>query len=199
MEQTMTENVTNQLSKHWQKFLLKFEEINNLDPSEWKEVHLLSFFCKRYEQAYSQKYSLSFKTTAPSRCPEINVIKRVQAMLNTTNTAIVKEYIFWVFDVKIVPSKTKIRSINYLLTNGYGNEFNQFWINKNKVDKTTELPDEYKQIALKLGVQVSTYGDLAFAKMALESYDNDSTEPYKKLFHTLKVIGFNEDVLERMK
>lgn len=195
----MTDQVNSQLSKHWQKFLHKFSDIDTLDPSEWKEVHLLSFFCKRYEQAYSQKYSLSFKTTAPSRCPEINVIKRVQAMLNTTNTATVKEYISWVFESKILPSKTKIRSINYLLTNGYGNEFNHFWENKNKVDKTTELPDEYKQIATKLGVQVSTYGDLAFAKMALESYDNDSVDAYKKLFHTLKVIGFNENILEKMK
>ena len=198
----MTNQVNNnsQLSKHWQKFLMKFNEIESLDSSDWKEVHLLSFFCECFEQAYSQKYSLSFKTTAPSRCPEINVIKRVTATLNTTDSSLVKEYISWVFDKKITPSKVRIRSINYLLTAGYGNEFIQYVNDKNKVEKSTPLPPEYKQVADTLDIPVYTYGDLAFAKMALEADpDSESRAPYKILFNSLNVLGFNLSILERLK
>lgn len=196
----MANQSVNQLSKHWQKFLLKFNETSSLDPSEWKEVHLLSYFCEMFEKSFSQKYSLSFKTTAPTKCPEINVIKRVAATLNTTDSSLIKEYILWVFEKKIIPAKTRIRSINYLLTAGYGNEFFQYWEDKNKVVKSTPLPAEYQQVADTLNVPVFTYGDLAFAQMALESSpDDESRAPYKTLFHTLNVLGFQLSVLERLK
>ena len=39
-------------SKPWQKFFKKFEEIESLKVSEWKEVHILAHICKRFKQLH---------------------------------------------------------------------------------------------------------------------------------------------------
>ena len=72
--------------------------------------------------------------------------------------------------------------------------------NPTKVEKSTPLPPEYKQVADTLDIPVYTYGDLAFAKMALEADpDSESRAPYKILFNSLNVLGFNLSILERLK
>ena len=126
----MAENVdvSKLLTKPWQKFLAKFAEIDSLSVKDWKEPHLLGYFCKRYEEHYQCKFALSFRG-APSRCNEIYMIKKTMAMLDTTDAAVVRSYFDWLFDQKIIPSKIKIRSIGFLTTPGFGNEFNIF---KNK-------------------------------------------------------------------
>lgn len=194
----MAEQVTELLSKPWQKFLAKFEEINNLPVEQWKEAHLLGYFCKRYETLYEQKYALSFKG-APSRCTEIYMIKRTMAMLDTTDPEVVKHYIDWIFDQKIIPNKMRIRTIGFLTTPGFGNVYNQYRSKKEKITKSTELPQQYKAIVDELNVDASTYGDLAFIRMALEKSSNTSSmEPYLVLFNRLKELNFKPETLDSL-
>lgn len=202
----MSEKITDTvqlLSKPWQKFLAKFKDIEALPTSEWKEVHLLGYFCQRYERCYQQKFALSFRG-APSKCNEIYMIKKTMVMLNTLSSDVVKLYIDWVFDGKIIPGKIKIRSIGFLTTPGFGNEFNQYRAKKEKIVKSTELPIKYQEIIDGLGLPVYTYGDLAFVLMALDQSSTDQiTEShhlmsYKNLFKYLIAVGFEPATLNNL-
>ncbi|HLG27922.1 MAG TPA: hypothetical protein VI423_09075, partial [Paenisporosarcina sp.] len=197
-DKAVKDDLTQLLTKPWQKFLAKFKEIETIPNSEWKEVHLLSYFCKRYEDQYGKKFALSLRG-APSKCSEIYMMKRIIVMLNTTNMRTLRAYIDWIFDVKIIPNELKIRSIGFLTTSSFGNEFNIYREQRAKIIKTTELPAEYKQVADTLSLQVSTYGDLAFIKMALDQSPNsESRTPYKVLFHNLMALGFEPSVLNNL-
>lgn len=191
-------DTTQLLSKPWQKFLAKFDEIETLKNSQWKEVHLLAYFCKKYEEHYRMKFALSFRG-APSKCNEIYMIKKIMYMLDSTNMRTIRAYIDWVFNEKIIPGRLKIRTIGFLTTPGFGNEFNMYQTVQTKIVKTTELPFEYKQIATSLDLEVSTYGDLAFVKMALDAApESESRAPYKILFTNLMAIGFEPSVLNNL-
>lgn len=192
------DKVAELLSKPWQKFLAKFDEINTLTIDKWKEPHLLGYFCQRYQKCYEQKFALSFRG-APSKCNEIYMMKKTMAMLDTTNIETVRDYIDWVFDVKIIPNQIKIRSIGFLTTPGFGNEFNQYRKKKQKIVKSTELPTKYQSIINDLDLQANTYGDLAFIKMALDQSPNSvAMEPYKLLFTKLVALDFETEVLNTL-
>jgi hypothetical protein len=187
------------LSKPWQKFFAKFQEIETLKNSKWTDVHQLAYLCQRYERHYGRKFAFSLMR-APSKCTEIVLIKKMCAMLGTTNARTIREYIDWVFDHKIIPYNLQIRSLSYFMTPGLGNEFHFFFSKKNKIEKSTELPQEYQEIITSLDLPVATYGDLAFAKHALEeSPDNEARAPYKELFSRLYSIGFDPTVLKDMR
>lgn len=191
----MTNNLSILLSKPWQKFLIKLNSIDDVKVSDWKDVHLLGYICQRFTKIHSVNYALSYKGQ-PGKCPEMYLVKKMMAMLGTANSKIVKEYIDWVYDVKIVPKQIKFRSLGFFTTPSFGNEFLLIQQEKNKIHKSTNLPPEYKQVADTLQLPVVTYGDLAFVKMALDQSPNsDSRAPYRTLFNTLKVLGFESSVL----
>lgn len=196
-EDKITE-VNELLSKPWQKFLAKFKDIETLAVSEWKEAQLLGYFCKRYETCFDQKFALSFRG-APSKCNEIYMIKKTMAMLNSTDATVIHDYVDWIFDCKIIPGKIKIRSIGFLTTPGFGNEFNTYRTKKARVSKSTQLPIKYQQCADELNLPVATYGDLAFIKMAIDqSPDSESRAPYKILFKDLIALGFEPETLNNL-
>jgi hypothetical protein len=187
------------LTKPWQKFFKRFEEIEELPVLEWKELHVLAYICKRYKEHYGRQYSVAIKG-APSKSPDLYLVKRMVAMLDTTNMKTVKEYVDWVYDTKIIPQKKRIRTLAYFMSQGLGNEFYFERTERNKPTRATALPDEYQAIANALKVSVKTYGDLAFAKKAVEqSPNNKSREPYRKLFEHLKSLGFEADMLKGIK
>lgn len=197
-EDKVTNAAVQLLSKPWQKFLAKFNDIDTLPVTEWKEPHLLGHFCRRYEKCYDKKFALSFRG-APSKCNEIYMIKKTMAMLDTIDMEKIRDYIDWVFDQKIIPSGLKIRSIGFLTTPGFGNEFNQYRAKREKIVKSTQLPSKYQKVADTLDLPVSTYGDLAFIKMALdESPDSESRAPYKILFRDLIALGFEPAILNNL-
>ena len=189
---------TNLINKPWQNFLNKFKEIDTLPILKWKEVHILAYICKRYEVTFNKKFAISYKG-APSKSTEIYFIKKIMAMLSTMNMSIIKNYVDWMFDIKIIPKKVKIKSLGYFITPGFGNEFNFYREEKTKVCKTTELPTEYKTIASTLNLSIITYGDLAFIKMALDQNPNEeSRKPYHILFDSLKEVGFEPSILNEL-
>lgn len=191
-------NTENLLSKPWQKFLSKFSEIDVLQKSQWKEVHVLAYICKRYQDHFGHKFALTFRG-APSKCVEIYMTKKIIAMLDTSNMKTVQSYIDWVFDEKVISKKLNFRTLGFFTTPGFANEFLSNKKSKEKITKTTTLPVEYKQVAEMFELEVLTYGDLAFIQMALEADStSESRAPYKKLFHHLTVIGFDSTVLNNL-
>lgn len=186
------------LSKPWQKFFAKFKEIDEdgFKVSEWKDVHVLAYICKKYEERFQRKFAVTIKG-APSKSPDMYMVKRIGAMLSTTNKRTVVEYIDWVFDNKI--KKQPFRKIGFFLTQGFGNEFIEYRNKKkNEWDRSTEVPEVYKTIAKELGITINTYSDLAFIQMAANrSQETDS--PYYVLLGNLELIGLDLDRLKGLK
>ena len=183
------------LSKPWQKFFTRFSEIETLKNSQWKEIHQLAYIIKRYEKIYNRKFAFSFKT-APSKCTELVLVKKISWLLNTTNARTITEYIDWIYDCKIIPKGIKIRNLSFFLTTGLGNEFFIYKAEKNKIKKTTELPKDYAEAISKFDLPIATYGDLAFAKNILDERD---VPLYKEMFNTLLSVGFDYDMLKDIK
>ena len=52
----------------YRQFFLKFPEIETLDTKDWKPVHLLAYFCKKYEEQYNMKYTFKFNSPSPLKC-----------------------------------------------------------------------------------------------------------------------------------
>jgi hypothetical protein len=195
----VTNDILESLTKPWQKFLKRFDEINDLQVSKWAEIHVLAYICKRYREHYGRNYSITIKG-APSKSPDMYLIKRMMATLNTTNMKVVKEYVDWIFDVKIIPKRKRIRTLAFFVSPGLGNEFHFYYAEKNKITRSTVLPDEYKALAVALEVNINTYGELAFIKMALDQAPNsESRQKYKRLLLHLKSLGFEESQLEGLK
>ena len=189
-------DVSTLLSKPWQKFLAKFDEIESLRTSQWKEVHFLGYICARYKTLYGKSFALSYKG-APSKCPEMYLVRKMIAMLGTSNPHTIKAYIDWAFEKKIIPNGVRFKGIGFFTTPNFGNEFHLEREKKSKIEKTTELPEEYKQAATTLNLYVCTYGDLAFIKMALDQDpSSEARAPYRTLFHDLMALGFEPAVLK---
>ena len=76
----------------------------------------------------------------------------------------------------------------------------KFWLKtkkeKEKVKRSTKLPDDYINLANSLGIDdIETYGDLAFVKIAC---DQNAESSYKRFFDNLEVMGFEKKVLEEI-
>jgi hypothetical protein len=185
------------LSKHWQRFFGKFNEIDELKVSKWKPVHQLAHFSRRYEHAFGRRFAFTLRG-APSKCTEIVFIKKIGAMLGTTNQRTIKDYIDWVFDKKIIPQKKRIRSLGFFMMAGLGNEFNLQRKKESTIGRATSLPQEYKDIAEEVGLPIETYGELAFIKHALDQ-STEGRENYQVLYRRLLMVGLEPDVLLKLR
>ena len=191
----MAENPLSQLSKPWRNFFDKFSEINTLSISEWKEVHMLAYLAQRYEQLYQEKFAFSFKGP-PSKCTEMVLVKKMCAMLNTSDSKKIKEYIDWVFSEKILPKKMRIRSLAFFMTPGLGNEFNWAWKKQRQITKSSALPADYLELGKDLNLSLETYGDLAFLKQAIDQDPHsEARQPYREVWQKILSLGFDATVL----
>lgn len=185
------------LSKPWQKFFKKFEEIENIKVSDWKDVHVLAHICKRYEKQYGHKFAVTIKG-APTKSPDMYMVKKIRAMLGTTNMRVIKDYIDWVFDQKIIPRRVQFKKIGFFVTSAFVNDFNFNRKKKTEITRSTEVPAAYKHIASELGVAITTYGDLAFLNMAIER-NGDPSSPQFILLKNLELLGLDLDKLKEIK
>lgn len=148
----------------YKKLFDKFNEIETLDVNDWKVNHILGFFVKKYYETYGTKYKFKFNSPAPSKCFEIFQIKKLVSIL-TSNPSILKEYIEWVFLTKVIKAKRRLTSISFLTIEDTVNEYKMKILlgsdNRN-IDRTTTLPEKYKEIFKELNIDLFTYGDLAF-------------------------------------
>lgn len=180
----------------YQKFFSKFPEIESLDVESWKVVHILSYFCKKYKDTYNVDYKFKFNSPNPNKSFEVFQIKKLASML-TSNPKLLKEYIDWIYENKVIKAKRRLTSISFMTVEGIVNEykFNILLVGKKNlnVDRSTPLPDKYKIFFKDAGINISTYGELAFVSQMSEM-------PFEVIgaFQKIEELGFDKEVLSRI-
>lgn len=193
----LEEEQTKYMSKAWIKFFAKFNDIETLKVVQWSEAHLLGYICKRYEDFFKTKFAISVKG-APSKSSEIYQIRQIMATLQTSNTQIIKDYIDWTFDQKIIPNKIKLKKIGFFITQGFATEFYLDQKQKKVIKRSTSLPQEYLNIAQEFDIEIETYGDLAFIKMANDLCKSLTSTPNSNFLDKLKLSGFDISILDNL-
>lgn len=187
--------LTDAPNKNYEKFFEKFPEINTLPTKEWKPTHLIGYFCKKYHDQYKTKYKFKFNSPTPSKCFEVFQIKKLASMLSA-DPEILKEYIDWVYENRVIKAKRRLTSISFMTVEGIVNEY-KFKVllaqPDNKIDRTTPLPDKYKNVFVDKGFDVSTYGDIAF----LYNVPNKTKEMISA-FDMAKMLGLDLDKLNKV-
>lgn len=182
---------------YYEKFFAKFSEIKTLEVSKWKSVHLIAYFCERYETLYQMKYTFKYNKS-PSKCYEAFQLNRTVAMLNTIDPNIIKNYIDFVFANKIGTAQRRITVIGYLANETFVNEFKRLAKKSEEVTRSTFLPPKYLSVLEKHAISnCQTYGSLAFLWLAAKE---DASDPkYNNLFNDLLSEGFSLSTFEGMK
>jgi len=177
------------------KFFNQFSEIETLDVIQWKAPHLIAFFCKKYKEIYNKDFLFKFNSPSPSKCFEVFQIKRLANIL-TSQPNLLKEYIEWIFENKIVKAKKRITSISFLTREEFVNEykFNVLMAADKKVDRTTLLPDKYITIfSTHSNLSPKTYGDLAFITQM------DPLPPdVQQAMILISDLGFDKEILKKI-
>jgi hypothetical protein len=179
----------------YRQFFEKFPEIESLDIKDWKPVHVLAYFCKKYQDQYNVKYSFKFNSPSPPKCFEVFQVKRL-AMLLSSNSAILKAYIDWVYENKVVKAKRRLTSISFMTGEAIINEYKNNILLAGKknlnVDRSTPLPDNFKVVFQDIGIFANSYGDLAFLSQM------EKTPDMELAFSRLSELGFDQDILGRI-
>jgi hypothetical protein len=180
------------ISKAWDKFLAKFHEIDTLSTKDWKQVHLLSYFTRKYKEQFGIDYSLKFNTTAPGSSFEIFQINRLRVQL-TSDPVALRNYIDWIFQDKANLGKRRFTSISFLTKEEFLGEYkrNVLFASAAKIDRSTPLPEHYSQIFA--GMRIKTYGDLAFLSQMSSPPPN-----VKNAFAQLDEQGFDKSILGKI-
>jgi hypothetical protein len=178
---------------NYRKFFNKFSEISTLPISDWKPVHLIGYFAKKYSDTYHTDYKFKFNHSAPSKCFEMFQIKKLGSLL-TSDPVLLKQYMDWVFAVKIVKAKRKISSISCLTIESTMIEYKiNVLLNTQSINRTTELSADYKTILVDCGYPVNTYGDIAFLYQI-----SDMPENLLNAFELLQNSGFDINLLSKV-
>jgi hypothetical protein len=186
-------------SIYWEKFFKRFSEIEALPIKDWRVVHLLSYFSKRYLDHYGTKFSFRFNANSPSKSYEVFQIRKLGQMISS-DPEILKDYIDWFFEHKIILKKKRITSLAFVtdlnITNEY--KFKKLAMDKTQnVDRTTALPASFLDMASRLKVDCKTYGDLAFIKRMADTGSADNND--KTLLIWIQQSGFDLSMLEKVK
>lgn len=180
-------------NEKYKKFFDKFPEIETLDISQWKVVHLLAYFCKKYKNIYNINYSWKFNNPSPSKCFEVWQLNTLSSKLSS-NPKILKEYIDWAFENVAKKSKRRLTSISFMTSDPVVSNYKMKYLFSNKsptISRTLDLPTEYKNILVNLNI--NTYGDLAFVYQMTDMPDN-----IKLALNKLQECGFDKSILENI-
>lgn len=182
----------------WRRFKERLDAYDSVPVDQWTAEHVLGHILKRYRDFYGVDFTLSY-TRSPTKSSEMYCVKRMMAALGSESGELAKQYIDWVFDNAIEPKNTNIRSVAFFFTGTLILRFKSEYRKMMTITRTTPLPAEWVNIGVDLGVTISTYGDLAFAKMTLDYQDDEEVSgPYLDLFRKLKDKGFDPKVLENL-
>jgi hypothetical protein len=191
-------NKDGSISGPWLKFKKKLDTYSTIPVEEWTEYQFLGHILKRYKDYIGMEFSMSYNS-APSKCSELYCIKRMLLSLGTSDPTTVKDYIDFVYDKYIIKNNVSLSSLAYFFTTNFIFEFKKKFRKDSKITRATELPPNCKDVVSGLGVEVNTYGDLAFAKLAIENDpDNTDLAIYISMFDGLRNIGFDDSVLGRL-
>jgi hypothetical protein len=182
-------------NEKWKQFFAKFPEIETLDVEQWKPVHILAYFCKKYQDQYGVKYQFKFNSPTPLKSFEVFQVKKM-AMLLSSSPKILKEYIDWVYLNKVVKAKRRLTSISFMTNEGVTGEYKMNVLLAGKknlnVDRTTPLPTKYVDVFQDIGISVSSYGDLAFLNQM------EPTPELTSAFERINDLGFDKEILGRI-
>jgi hypothetical protein len=180
----------------YEKFFEKFEEINTLDVHSWNVTHLLGYFCKKYQETYNTAYKFKFNSPSPTKCFEVFQMKKLSSLL-TSQPKLLRDYIDWIYETKVVKAKRRLTSISFMVHEGLILEYRDSVLMAGQkgeaLDRSKSLPDNYKAIFAKAGVTLSTYGELAFLSQMTEQSDE-----IVNAFNELAASGFNKDILSKI-
>lgn len=184
-------SITNtELPIAYQKWFDKFNEIDTLDVSQWKSVHLISFICQKYREHYGIDYTMRMNHTSPSKSYEVWQISKLTQML-TKDPIILKNYISWIFSEKIIKRKKQIKTLAIFTLPENVNEY-KWQVFDNQIDRTTPLPENILNAVKDIDNTIRTYGDLAFI-------NNTEELEHAYLFAQLDKIGFDRKILGKIK
>ncbi len=184
------------LSAHWSKFLERIRSTTDLPIHKWTDYEMLSYICHKFESVCNSPYSFSL-SGAPSKCNEMFLTKKIGLVLESDNPKYIKDYIDWVFEKKIATGKVKLTSIGFFSNPKLANEFKSYYIESKKIKRSTPLPETCINIANEMSIDVSSYGDLAFIKMALKD-NSDGMELYNEFIDKLYSISFDLTILDNL-
>lgn len=183
---------------YWRRFKERLDNYEETAIQDWKAEHILGHILKRYKDQMGVEYALSY-SGPPTKCKEIYCTKRMLLALGTEDGQTAKNYVDWVFDTVIIPGKVAISSIAYFFTTSFILRFKAERRRKSQISRATELPPDIKSVVENLSLDVKTYGDLAFAKVAIDDDPgNEELSVYFRLFMDLKDKGFDESVLSTL-
>jgi hypothetical protein len=186
------------ISGPWRNFKARLDLYADVPISEWNEYNFLGHILKRYKDYMGMEFSLSY-IGAPSKSKELYCIKRMVLYLGSSDNQTIKDYIDFVYNSYIIPGKVSVSSLAYFFTANFMFEFKKKLRRDSKITRATKLPDSYKNILENLSIDVNTYGDLAFAKIAIDNDPgNNDLAIYSKMFNELKNIGFDDSVLGKL-
>ena len=181
----------------YKAFFLKFAEIETLDIAQWKPVHLLSYFSKKYKETYKEKYTWKFNNPTPSKCFEVWQMSVLSSKLSA-NPKILRDYIDWVYENIVPKAKRKLTSISFMTKEEVINDYkiNVLFagMKGSNVDRSTPLPANYQDFIKETsGFTIKTYGDLAFLSQ-MNSPDGETA----KVLAKVEEMGFDMEVLKRI-
>lgn len=186
----------------WEKFFAQFSEIDTLENTKWKPVHLLAYFCKKYYDAYNVKYSFKFNSPSPVKSFEVFQIKKL-GMLLSANPGILRDYIDWVYKEKVEKGKRRLTSISFMTNEDVVNNYKMNVLLANKkhlhIDRSTALPTDYRE-TIKVVGPINTYGDLSFMYQSFKSgaFDVDLALKFSDAMDKLEKLGLDLELLNRI-
>lgn len=181
----------------YRKFFERFVEVETVSADEYKPVHLIGFFAKRYQETFGTPYKFKFNSPSPSKCFEVFQIKKL-AYLLTNQPKLLKDYIEWIYQEKAVKSKRRFTSISFLTNEDNIREFKFGVLLAGKrnleVNRATILPSNYRDVLINAGLGfVKTYGDLAFA-----THMSPAPETLSIALTALEGLGLEIELLKRI-
>lgn len=184
-------------NEKYKKFFDKFTEIETLDVAQWKVAHILGYFCKRYKEVLGNDYHWKFNNPSPNKCFEVWQVNTLSAKLSQ-NPKILKDYIDWAFDTLVTGKNYKPRSISFITKEEIVIPYKMNVLLAGQkslnVDRSTVLPATYRDILKNTaGLNISTYGDLAFL-----SQMDPMPDKVTKALEEMVEQGFDREVLKRI-
>lgn len=185
-------------SVYYKKFFDRFGEIDSLKLDDWEGVHIIAYFCKKYEQYYNEKYAFRFNSTAPGKSYEVFQFRKL-AMTLSASPNILKDYIDWFFENKIIARKRRITSMAFLTDVNTVNEYKnkKLLMGSKSVDRSTVIPPIYADTIQKHGFSFKSYGDLSFVKRCVDA--GNGSPAHSAMLEDLSKIGLDLTALDRVK
>jgi len=143
-------------------FFKKISEYKNIPNNTWTKNHVLGYFVFKFNSKNTKPYVFKYNSMAPSKSFEVFQISKLGIHLSQ-DPIIVKNYIDWLFDVKLVGKK--ISSISALTKSSNLEEFKYKFLNNllnQTLKRSDQLSIELYNLIKNFNSSIKTYGDLAF-------------------------------------